>query len=248
MAALSAQPLPGMQAEQEDQWSFTVTRRDRMQILYGGSAIRVFYAVCMLLTILLVVWTAVTGDRRPWWVWSLEAMLTFLFAAEVGARVYLHPLGVRQSVTVMVEVALSAVCIIIWIMSELLKASVDLDELDDALLGLRYGAQSVRIVYFARAQWVQSGQRQAQFVDIAPDADQEAGGLLSTVSRSSGSGPSPGMVSGAAEASRPDTDFSLFLRDCVLNDRPLDHDPAITPKRAPVACPSPPSPLQDEYP
>eukprot|EP00756_Hemistasia_phaeocysticola_P062644 Hpha_TRINITY_DN609_c0_g1::TRINITY_DN609_c0_g1_i2::g.21230::m.21230 len=155
MSILDAQPLPSVQHDIDDmQYDAYVTRRERFSLLYSGGFIRWFYAVCLALTVFLVAWTASTGDHRSWWVKVLEALLTLSFAGEVWLRVWIHPRGLRQSRTVGAEAALSAVCVVVWLSSEILGSW--LDELDDVLLGVRYAAQSIRILYFARAELLAS--------------------------------------------------------------------------------------------
>eukprot|EP00756_Hemistasia_phaeocysticola_P062643 Hpha_TRINITY_DN609_c0_g1::TRINITY_DN609_c0_g1_i1::g.21228::m.21228 len=236
MSILDAQPLPSVQHDIDDmQYDAYVTRRERFSLLYSGGFIRWFYAVCLALTVFLVAWTASTGDHRSWWVKVLEALLTLSFAGEVWLRVWIHPRGLRQSRTVGAEAALSAVCVVVWLSSEILGSW--LDELDDVLLGVRYAAQSIRILYFARAELLFAHERKAQYVQL------EQGELGCSASDVDLFDDAPEVESGiGSPPQRPETDFSLFLRDCTLNDTPLEEDHLpITPQRRPGDAP-PPSP------
>eukprot|EP01065_Artemidia_motanka_P038921 TRINITY_DN47761_c0_g1_i1.p1 TRINITY_DN47761_c0_g1~~TRINITY_DN47761_c0_g1_i1.p1 ORF type:complete len:265 (+),score=56.46 TRINITY_DN47761_c0_g1_i1:65-796(+) len=127
--------------------------RERINLCYTFRWVKVFYISCMALTVFLIVWTATTDDIDHVWITALEAILTLLFTAEVSIRVYAHPAApCCRSCSLWVEVVICAACVaaflaaVIWPRKEGELA----DEIEDALLGMRYAAQCVRLLMLWR--------------------------------------------------------------------------------------------------
>eukprot|EP01062_Namystynia_karyoxenos_P046074 TRINITY_DN34397_c0_g1_i1.p1 TRINITY_DN34397_c0_g1~~TRINITY_DN34397_c0_g1_i1.p1 ORF type:complete len:289 (+),score=84.04 TRINITY_DN34397_c0_g1_i1:68-934(+) len=131
-----------------------VSARERIDQLYSFGWARWYYAFLLLLTFFLLVWTLATHDLHHLWVHICEAVLTLLFSLEVGMRVYVSWPALKRSWLLCAEVLLAVLCVVAFLLSISLSArkGEDLAEtLEDALLGVRYIAQTLRLVFLWRS-------------------------------------------------------------------------------------------------
>eukprot|EP01062_Namystynia_karyoxenos_P074533 TRINITY_DN71471_c0_g1_i1.p2 TRINITY_DN71471_c0_g1~~TRINITY_DN71471_c0_g1_i1.p2 ORF type:complete len:310 (+),score=110.46 TRINITY_DN71471_c0_g1_i1:80-1009(+) len=124
--------------------------REVMTRLRFSNAAAATYLAAMVLCAVLILIAAATDTMNSLWYRSLEALLTALFAAEIGWRWYLQGDSFLQKYVNVAEVALLAVCLTIFVLSLTNWSSTE-GFLEALLLALRYSAQCGRFCFFMRS-------------------------------------------------------------------------------------------------
>eukprot|EP01065_Artemidia_motanka_P035100 TRINITY_DN4300_c2_g1_i1.p1 TRINITY_DN4300_c2_g1~~TRINITY_DN4300_c2_g1_i1.p1 ORF type:complete len:258 (+),score=52.23 TRINITY_DN4300_c2_g1_i1:58-831(+) len=108
------------------------------------------YLVAMLLCAGLILVAAATDTMDTLWYRSLEALLTVLFALELGLQWWLQGDRFLQKAVNVAELGLLCACVTIFLLSLFNWSSAE-GFLEALLLSLRYAAQCARLLFFIRS-------------------------------------------------------------------------------------------------
>eukprot|EP01065_Artemidia_motanka_P004255 TRINITY_DN12034_c0_g1_i1.p1 TRINITY_DN12034_c0_g1~~TRINITY_DN12034_c0_g1_i1.p1 ORF type:complete len:419 (+),score=59.36 TRINITY_DN12034_c0_g1_i1:69-1259(+) len=146
--------IPRVSDTTEGTVEYHVTCHEVMQRALGHPGLRWYYLICILLTLSLIVFTAVVGynarDDVYLWVFVVEIALTTLMCIEAGIRSWL--LGCKRcwrSVWHVMDCTLCIACVLVLIAYVELSLDVE-DGWEQMLLALRFVMQGVRCIVMLR--------------------------------------------------------------------------------------------------
>eukprot|EP01062_Namystynia_karyoxenos_P071488 TRINITY_DN67017_c0_g1_i1.p1 TRINITY_DN67017_c0_g1~~TRINITY_DN67017_c0_g1_i1.p1 ORF type:complete len:287 (+),score=90.00 TRINITY_DN67017_c0_g1_i1:73-861(+) len=241
----AAYPHPGDSEGGESR--LRITARERVVAFHSSGWVPGFYVLCMLLTVFLIIWTVATDNIRHTWITVCEAVLTAAISVEIGIRVYTHPdAPCCKDRMLWGEAVLAVACVAAFLVAAIWPQQEGelADEIEDALLGVRYAAQTVRFLLFwclHRRQKTHSGRvrlfhdfsRNASF--LSPATDQEP--------VSSDTGPNAGELIEMTERVARASDAEFLSRvSASLLDQPVD---AMESEEVPTDCSAQASPQRD---